>query len=369
MDFLGRIILQILVRRGGQSIFVENDRLVKLLSWVMFFIIAHIVAMVVFDSMNPFDALWLTLTTLTSTGYGDLYATSTWARIATMLLLYLPGMYLFATLISEYVMAVATKRERQRKGNWNWNMKNHIVIVNTPEAHPEQYFERLVDEFRQSDKFKDVPIQILTSLYSDGLPDTLVNMGVKHYNGRADNIDDLNAVNISDAMYVIVLSKRAEDKYTDGQTFDVVCRIRDITKEPMMIAEVVDDDNRERMLKAGVNIAVRPIRAYPSMLVSAMIAPGAEKIMEDTFSQVGSHYHRIDMLDGVSLQWKTAFTCAITSNYGQPIAYIGKDGEVYNCPNFDDVVTAYGLILMISEHNKDNQPAFLEQLYRISTAD
>ena len=79
------------------------------------------------------DSIWLTLTTVTTVGYGDMSAETDEGRIATVILIYLLGIWMLAQLASEYIDYRSDRKDRIIKGQWNWSyMENHIVIINAP---------------------------------------------------------------------------------------------------------------------------------------------------------------------------------------------------------------------------------------------
>ena len=61
--------------------------------FVMLIFILHVIAMMTFEGMKASDALWLTFTTATTVGYGDISATTLQGRSATVVLLYLGGIF------------------------------------------------------------------------------------------------------------------------------------------------------------------------------------------------------------------------------------------------------------------------------------
>jgi len=323
-----RRLLKSFPAKAGQS------KLLTTFLLMVFFSVLHMVAMVVFEGLSLFDSLWLTVTTLTTVGYGDISASTTLGRLATIFFLYLPGIYLFANFISEYVFYKSDRLERKAKGLWRWKMDNHILIINTPEQNGEQYFERLVDEFKASDKFKDTPIQLLTSLFPNGLPESLRQKGVVHTTGRADSLDDLNRADAQQAAYVIVLSKTPDDKFTDGRTFNVIDNVKSTGSQAHILAECVDDTHRERLLDAGAKSVLRPVRSHPAMLVSSLIAPGAEQVLEDAFSQTGAHYERIPFtVSNQTVHWHEICCDFLKANIGSPCAYIDNNGKLINSPD------------------------------------
>jgi voltage-gated potassium channel len=49
------------------------------------------------------------------------------------------------------------------------------------------------------------------------------------------------------------------------------------------------------MRRFGADLVVRPLRGYPEMIIRALAAPGAEKILEDLFTSKGDECWRYDV--------------------------------------------------------------------------
>jgi voltage-gated potassium channel len=226
-------------------------------------------------------------------------------------------------------------------------MKDHILIVNTPDEDTEAYLSRFISQIRQTPELKDLPIQLLTRKYSDGLPSKITEFGVVHYDGKSESNECLNAVNVAEAQYIIVLAKRPQDDISDSLTFDVLTRIKEIGTQAIIAAESVDDLNRNRMLVAGAKTVMRPIRAYPELLVRAIVAPGTETVMENLFNHSGDHLARLDVVF-TEKRWKDIIFVSVENNYGLPLAYIGSDGIVTN-PNPNEVCSGTSIICMVKE--------------------
>jgi len=77
-------------------------RLGKIVFMLMGLILAHAIAMVYLEDMNFNDALWLSMTTATTVGYGDFSASSWQGRLATAIFLYAFAISLLAQLAGEF---------------------------------------------------------------------------------------------------------------------------------------------------------------------------------------------------------------------------------------------------------------------------
>lgn len=318
----------------------------------------HICAMLYYEGMNFDDALWLTLTTATTVGYGDVAATTAQGRAATVLLLYVGGIFVLAKSAGDYFDYRNTQRDKKIKGYWRWDLSKHIVIMNTPANNREQYLVRLIQQFRASEKFRDAPIQILTSEFPNGLPRSIKKLnGVVHYQGRADDINKVRAVNVNVAGAIVVLAKNENDIYSDGRTFDILHRLTELGVKTTILAECCDDNNRKRLLSAGASTVIRPIRAYPEMIVRAFVAPGSELIIENMFTSHHDEYARYDTRI-YNAPWAQLVCTLVRNDLGTAIAYIDEQTGEVNCnPSANTVVNASAIYIMVRDQHRPSLQA------------
>ncbi|MCY0966102.1 potassium channel family protein [Parathalassolituus penaei] len=308
---------------------------------------AHVVAMVSLEGLDWWSALWLTMTTVSTVGYGDLSAATPAGQLATILLMFMGGISLMTLLISDYVDFRMARNERIRTGFWDWNMADHILIINSPRHNRDAYFERLISQIRESgDEYRETPIMLLNEEFGEGLPESLRRLGVVHCTGSASRTDDLQRAGVDRARHIIVLSRDEYSADSDSYSFDICYRLFERHLGPKVIAECVDDDNRPRLRNMHVKSILRPIRSYPEMLVRAMVAPGVELIIEDMFTHANDHAVRYPIwLEGE--RWADVVNAIVQKNLGTPLAYVSKDGKVFTHPDGDDRVHAQSLIVLV----------------------
>ena len=139
-------------RLAGGELFHNELNIVRriaifgIMLWGLIF--THAGAMVLFEGLSLPDAVWLSVTTITTVGYGDFSASTFMGRVSTVVLLYFGGIFLLAQLASDYVDYRIARRERITEGKWDWNMHNHILILNSPVYNAETYFRRIVSQIR-----------------------------------------------------------------------------------------------------------------------------------------------------------------------------------------------------------------------------
>ena len=210
------------------------------------------------------------------------------------------------------------------------------------------YLARLVKQIRVSPGLDDIPIQILTRKFDDGLPSLLTDQGVAHHSGVAENNDNLIAADITNANYIILLARDAGNSVSDSMTLDVLTRIKEIGTKAFVVAEVAQDENRQRMLAVGADAVIRPVRAYPEFLVRSLVAPGTEQVLENLFTHEGDHMVRYDVVIE-DLKWADV-VCQLMARVGcLAIAFVDAHGAVDTNPMPDEVVNAKSLICLINQ--------------------
>ena len=121
-----------------QSAGDRKRNIFRLFVLLLILMIAHVTAMLLFEDFTLRQAIWLTLTTLTTVGYGDYSAQSPWGQAATVVFLYLVGIFLLAQIAGEWIDYRIDRKDRMQKGMWRWKMNDHIVIINTPDSDGER---------------------------------------------------------------------------------------------------------------------------------------------------------------------------------------------------------------------------------------
>ncbi len=324
---------------------------------------AHSIAMVYFEDLDWWQAFWLTMTSASTTGYGDLSAATFWGQFATIVLIYGLGITLLAQIASDYVEIRLQHKEMKIKGRMEWSdMQDHLLIINTPTTNTERYLNLLVQQVCNTPELEDVPIQILTPKFPEGLPETLRSQGVVHHTGDATTPGMLNSAAIDKAKYVVVLSPDNLDPHSDSLVFDVLHRIKEIGSSAFILAEAIDDANRDRFRQAGARAVIRPVRVYPEMLVRSLIAPGTEQVLEDLFRYQGDHTVRINVSLS-NIRWADVVTTLIQKDIGTAIGYEDTQGKIVTHPSSFERVNIQALIVLIGEEQTTPTPLEIQKLF------
>lgn len=327
----------------------DQQDLKKRFTLLLLVIGLHSLAMVFFEDLNWWQAFWLTMTSASTTGYGDISAATFWGQLSTIVLIYCMGITLLAQIASDYIELRITHKEMRIKGRMEWNtMQDHLLIINTPKYDAERYLDLLITQVAHTPELADIPIQILTPDFPDGLPLKLRSLGVVHQTGDATTSGMLLSAGADKAKYIIALCSDYQEPHFDSVIFDTLHRIKALHSPAFILAEAVNDSNRIRFKEAGANAVIRPVRAYPEMLVRSLIAPGTEQVLENLFRYEGDHTIRVDiLLEGHT--WADIVTTLIQNNVGTALGFENGNGDIITHPATNEKISARSLILLVGD--------------------
>lgn len=234
-------------------------------------------------------------------------------------------------------------------------MKNHIIFMNCPDNLGEEYFYRAISGLRRSCvELSKMPIVIISEGFQDGLPHSLQKLNVVQVSKPVSSNEAFESANAKHAHTIVLLSQNPLDAISDSINFELTDRLRELGIKCHIIAEVVKDSNRARLKKAGANNVLRPIRAYPELLMRAIIAPGSEQVIETIFDSFGEECVRYDV--NVSCRWLDVVYKLAEKDLGLPVAYEDVDGTIFNTPSSAKRINARAIFVIVHEgHVKNSQ--------------
>ena len=109
------------------------------------------------SALTRFDqALWWSVVTSTTVGYGDLYPVSTPGKIVAVFLPMFMGIGLGAAFITYVASALIERRDRKMHGEKKYDGSNHILIVGVTDET-----EHLIAEIQRDDTYLKLPLVVV----------------------------------------------------------------------------------------------------------------------------------------------------------------------------------------------------------------
>ena len=185
------------------------------------------------QNLTLFDAFWLSFTTITTVGYGDLSASTIKGRLATMVLLYAVGLAIFPYVITQIIDIVIERGERRRRGLINLEnvIKNHIVIVNFPN---EQKVQTIIEQLTVDPSTAKCPI-VIVAQEIDMLP--FEGKNINFVRGSSIEQETFIKANIKEAQAAIILASGLDKGVSDAMAVASVSLIVKLNPQIKTVTE------------------------------------------------------------------------------------------------------------------------------------
>lgn len=227
------------------------------------------------ESITGFgDALWWSMTTLSTVGYGDLYPVTDGGRVVavgTMIF----GVGVLGILAGTIATAFVELRERGRRGLGKVRMREHLLVLGwNPKAR------LAVEDFRADPRHAARPVCIVADL-----PETpLASPDVSFVRGTPGHRDTLERAAAAAASVAIAFAEDPSDPRSDHQTALTVLMLRRLNADVLISAELVRSENREHLEAAGCDAVVDAGSLASSLLVRAIQDLGVGALVEEMLS-------------------------------------------------------------------------------------
>lgn len=315
-------------------------------------VVAHVISIMYFENLEVFNSIWLSFSAISGQGYSVHSPLSFEGRVITIILIYFGAMVIqarFIFLIFEYIQEQNFKKI-SGSGDWR-EMRDHIIFFNAPVENYVDYFYQAVRHLRHSSlKYHNASVVIVSENILESLPDKLSDMDIVHIKANPTNPEVLEMCAARQADIIIILTKDAADKTSDSINFDIIHRLRENNISCRIIAEAITDDNRNRMIIAGADNVIRPLRGYPELIIRVALAPGVEYIIEEIFSSRGEEFIRYEY--SFKGKWKEVVADMLERDIGTVIGYLCTEtNKIFTNPQSEEIINCEAIFVIVREGN------------------
>jgi voltage-gated potassium channel len=230
------------------------------------------------------DALWWSMSTLSTVGYGDLYPRSTGGRAVALVTMVL-GVGVLGTLAASLAAAFVEARNRGHRGLRSLVMKDHLMVLGWNDKGM-----LTLEEFRGDPRFQDIAVVVVAER-----EETPIDEGRIHFvRGQPTRIEPLERASAGSAVAAIVLANDPHDARSDHETALVVHQLRRLNPRIRISAELVDPGNAELVRQAGSDAIVSTKLITSALLARSVQDAGALELVTDLLSSgEGSEIYRV----------------------------------------------------------------------------
>ena len=311
-------------------------KLTVALAGLTFVVVAGTMAFMVIEGSTVLDALYLTITTLSTVGYGDIVPHGSLSKIVAMLIILfgvLTGAYAAASL-GEMVLegqlreVFGRKKMRSKIGK----MKGHYIIAGFGRVGQQvaMEFARRKEPFLVIERDPE-PVRRLT------------NCGYLFIEGEATRDDVLEASGIDRAHTLIsTLPDEAQNVY-------LTLSARSMSRELNIIARADYEGGEQKLKRAGANHVVSPHVIGGQRMAMATMRPHVIDFMSMTaIGDSGLSIEEIMVPPGCKLAGQTLMDSKLKEIYGVTIIGIKKpDGEMTITPGPNAILEGSATLVLI----------------------
>ncbi|NPA34104.1 MAG: potassium channel protein [Chlorobi bacterium] len=292
---------------------------------------------VAIEGVHWFDALYMTIITITTVGYGEVFPLSTGGKVWTMLVIVM-GWGVIAIAVTE-IFSVVLSEELWRRRRFLpkfRKMKDHYIIAGYGRI------ARYVAQFLKSNKRKVVII-----VPDRENADKARQDGMNVIEGSPTEDKTLRNAGIEKAKALITLLEN------DADNIFTVMSARTLNPDLYIVSPATDRRSRELLYKAGANRIIQAYELMGQMIANAILKP----YVLDLFSVSNFLIEEVLVNEDSPINGKTIKE--IYAEYGGDIHILGikKQGEaVQFIPPLSTKIEA-GMILLVA-----GKPEVLEKL-------
>lgn len=268
---------------------ILNNSSVKV--WSAVFVLLLLIMFVIFKSEQEtnsaintlFDAVWYTIVTVTTVGYGDIAPASFWGRLSAMALL-LVGVAIFGALSGKFASFILDRQQKKDKGLLKMtNMKNHLLICGWKPG-----FENILEGMLLANP--EIPpeqVVILNNAKHSDIEAIQANEKLKAINflrGDFTDEDALLKAQIKKAERALILADRSEDfstLETDSRTVLAVITIKNLNPRIYCVAEIIDSKFEKHLSLARCDEIIMTSDYEQNLLVQASSGKGMSHILRE----------------------------------------------------------------------------------------
>lgn len=235
--------------------------------------------------LNFFDALWWSIVTVTTVGYGDISPATLGGRITGIVLMML-GIGFLGVLTATIAGIFIENKLRERRGMNNALVEGHFVICgwNFRGAG-------IAAELHADRKWRDAPIVVIAQLEQNPMDDQAVHF----IRGEASE-EVLKRANVEAAQGVIMLSDDSLDAHVrDAKTILNTLTVKSLFPDVYVCVELMESNNIDHCRRAKADEVIVVGELSTNLLVRAALDHGITRMITELVSnKAGSELYKID---------------------------------------------------------------------------
>ena len=293
----------------------------------------------VIEGWSFLDALYMTVITYSTVGYGEIHAISELGRLYTIFLIFLGvGFFLYVAgaviqfMVEGKIRTVMGRRKLDKKIN---HLKNHYIVCGYGRIG------RVI-----CDTLKKSPIELVVIENNEQLVPEMDTDNVLYLRGDASDESLLLKAGIQRAKGLVAVLG------TDAENVFLVLTARQLAPKLIITARASDMDARKKIRAAGADIVESPYEMGATRMAQRITRPTVTTFLDLAFGSESTdiQMEEIPITPGSSLHDVMLKDSGIRQNFNLIIIAIKKqDGKMIFNPSFEARITSGDTVIAVGE--------------------
>lgn len=275
---------------------LRGENLHRVIAMVVILIVVGSAAFSFFEKdLGFWDALWWSIVTVTTVGYGDISPATLGGRVVGVILM-LMGIGFLGLLTATIATVFIEEKLMEDRGFKATDTEGHYIICGWHLGA-----ETIVNELRQDEKSKDLDLVIVADLEMKPIKDRKV-----HFIRGEINEETLERAGAGRALGAVMLADwNLDPGVRDARTILDTLTFKSLYPDTYVCVELMESKNLNhcRLAKADEIIVVGALSTY--LLAQATLDHGITQVVSELVSRSGQDLYHIDL--PVRLVGKTYF--------------------------------------------------------------
>lgn len=327
-------------------IFLRSANLLRLFFLLLFLLVAGTVGLAFFEpNISLRDAMWWSMVTLTTVGYGDV-APATGGGRAIGVVIMLLGIGTLSTFTATIASILVEKKMKEDRGMGSWDFEDHLVMCEWNHRSMEILKERRNDPRTEND-----PIVLIADIEAKPVDDDLLYF-IKGYVTE----ENLKRANLEKAKTVIILGDdKLEENSRDAKAVLSTLTVESVNPNVYTIVELVSGANVRHCKRAKADEVIVGSEFSSKLISSASQDHGISKVLSELLtSREGNDLFKAPAPQ--ELVGKTFMEAFVEMKRTRDCITLalqrGSEGEVISNPSTGLKIEPGDYFILIAPHDK-----------------
>ncbi|ACN14861.1 putative calcium-activated potassium channel (Kef-type K+ transport protein) [Desulforapulum autotrophicum HRM2] len=264
---------------------LKRENIHRVLFYAVFVLFSGSLLLMFFEKKTPFiDALWWSIVTMTTVGYGDVSPATPGGRVIGIFVM-LSGIGLIGLLTATIAGMFIENKFMEKRGMKTTDLKEHFIICGWNYRG-----ETIISEMNQDAKSETIPMVIIADLAET----PCVQDNVFFVRGEIDQ-KTLAMASADKASVAIILSDDTLDTYAkDAKTILATMSIKNLVPDLYTCVELMDPKNMEHLKLARADEIIVVGEISTNLLVQAALDHGVTRFVSELVSnRYGNELYKI----------------------------------------------------------------------------